>query len=106
MIVTATVGPDTVGNLDNAATVTATTSDPEPSKNGATTRTVITRSADVSVDKRFTGVTAVPGTDVSWTASVRNAGPSTATAVVLTDTVPDAVTGVTATFGRRRRRAP
>ncbi|PPK63070.1 DUF11 domain-containing protein [Actinokineospora auranticolor] len=40
---------------------------------------------------------AVPGTQLTWVQSTRNLGPSTATAVVLTNTVPEGLTGVTAT---------
>ena len=97
--VSATVGPDTVGTLHNTATVTSSTTDPNPDNNTGTSDTTVNRAADVSVTKTFIGSSAVPGDAVSWTIVAGNAGPSTATAVVVTDSLPAAVTGITATFG-------
>ena len=103
--VTATVGTDIVGTLHNSAIVTSSTPDPDTSNNTGNQRHHVTRSADISVTKTFTGSSAVPGSSVGWTVAVGNAGPSTATAVVVTDSLPAAVTGITATFGPAPPRA-
>ena len=97
--VSATVGPDTVGTLHNSATVTSSTTDPDTTNNTGTSDTTATRDADVSVTKVFSGSSAVPGRTVRWTIAAGNAGPSTATGVVVTDTLPTTITGITATFG-------
>ena len=97
--VSATVGPDTVGTLHNSATVTSSTADPDTTNNTGTFDTTATRNADVSVTKLFSGSSAVPGHTVRWTIAAGNAGPSTATGVVVTDTLPTTVSGITATFG-------
>ncbi len=97
--VSATIGPDTVGTLHNSASVTSTTNDPDTSDNTGTSDTTVTRAADVSVAKTFNGSSAVPGQPVAWTIAASNAGPSTATAVVVTDTLPAGVVGITASYG-------
>ncbi len=97
--VTATVLPSYTGQLINSATLTGTTSDPDPTDNIATTATEVNRSAAVSVTKAFTGTSAVPGQSVTWTLTATNAGPSDATDVTVSDEVPTAVTQVSARFG-------
>src|SRR6185295_14904007 len=64
--------------------------------NSATdTDTPGTPQVDLAVVKDDGHATYVPGTPISYTVTVTNAGPSTATGFSLTDTVPAAITGVT-----------
>ncbi|PUA79781.1 DUF11 domain-containing protein [Nocardioides currus] len=98
VVVTGTVAPGSpTGPLVNDASVTSQTpTDPSPDNNTATATTDVVSSADVSVTK--TGpATADAGTNGTWTLQVRNAGPSTATGVVLTDAFPEGVTFVSST---------
>ncbi|SDT31847.1 conserved repeat domain-containing protein [Friedmanniella luteola] len=73
--------------LVNAASVRSDTADPEPA-NGTSdpVSTTVTRSADLSIVKTVDDV--VAGEDAVFTLTVRNAGPSTARGVVVTDVLP------------------
>ena len=97
--VTATVGTDISDTLHNSATVTSSTTDPNIANNTASSDTVVTRSADVSVTKTSNATAAVPGDSIGWTIAATNAGPSTATEVLITDALPAGVTAITATVG-------
>ncbi|OYN96869.1 hypothetical protein CGZ96_11275 [Enemella evansiae] len=93
---TGTVDPAATGQISNTASVTAATPDPNPTNNGATSVVPLDAAADLSITK--TGPqTAVAGTEISWTVTVRNAGPSVARAVVLTDPIPAGINGAAAT---------
>jgi large repetitive protein len=94
-IATATVLPDATGTLSNTASVAAPpgTSDPDPSNNSATDPTELTPSANLSITK-VGPATAIAGGPVAYTIVVTNAGPSTATDVVVTDATPPGLTFV------------
>ncbi|WP_322919226.1 hypothetical protein [Nocardioides renjunii] len=94
--ITARLPSDYTGDLANTAVVDAGTADPDPDNNSSTARGTARPRADVSITKTLDGGPPVPGRTVTWTVTVANAGPSTARDVVVTDPVPDAVTGVTA----------
>lgn len=97
---TATVPANATGTLVNGASVSTSTTESSTANNAASSTTQITSAATVSLTKTFTaGTAAVPGSAVSWTVQAVNAGPSDATAVVVTDTVPSGVTGITAVYG-------
>ena len=86
---TGTVAPTAAGTLTNTATVTppADTPDPAPANNSATDTTAIAAAADLRVVK--TGPAAVTaGTNVVFTVAVTNAGPSSASNVVVSDPTP------------------
>ena len=75
---------------------------PRPRRRGgtpvsATDTDQLTPQADLSVTKTDGKTSAVPGTPVTYTLVVSNAGPSTVSSVILTDTVPSALLG--ASFG-------
>ena len=77
---TGTIDPFLRGTLSNTASVTVpgSATDPDPTDNTATDTTEVTATADLSVTKTD-GVTAVqPGTAVTYTIVVSNAGPSAA----------------------------
>ncbi|GAA5107345.1 hypothetical protein GCM10023339_05250 [Alloalcanivorax gelatiniphagus] len=84
------------GDLDNTATVSSPVDD-TPGNNSDSTSGSAVPQADVSITKTATPEDPVPGQAVTWTLVVGNAGPSVARAVVVTDDVLDAVTGLTAT---------
>ncbi len=95
----ASVAPSAFGNLVNTATVTAPAGviDPNLGNNSATDTDTLTPQADLSITKTD-GVTSVnAGGATTYTIVVRSAGPSTANGAVFTDpAVPNLnVTGVT-----------
>jgi uncharacterized repeat protein (TIGR01451 family) len=62
--------------------------DPSPADNTATEATPVTGTSDLSVTKTDGGVTAIPGSFLSYTITYGNTGNQNATGVVLTETVP------------------
>jgi large repetitive protein len=92
--VTANAAP--VGST-NAASVSSTTADPLLTNNSTTDAGPVTRSADLTITKTQVSGPVVAGKPVGWTITVRNNGPSDAPAVVVNDTAPLGLTGVTAT---------
>ncbi|MEX0427867.1 hypothetical protein AB3X52_09565 [Nocardioides sp. DS6] len=87
-------------NVDNTATVTSGNADPDATNNSATARVTTTApSADVQLTKKAPA-TVYGGGPITYTIQAQNTGPSDATNVVVTDTVPDTVTNFTATTDR------
>jgi uncharacterized protein len=81
--------------ISNTATTTSTTADPNPGNESATaTTTVGTGSADLSVAKVATPDPVTAGTNLAYTITASNAGPSNATTATLTDTLPAGTTFV------------
>ena len=100
--ISGTVGPGTTGNLVNTAQVTvpggAPYSDPSPANNSATdTDAPGTPVVDLAITKTDGQAAYVPGAVITYTLEVTNAGPSTARGFSVSDAVPAALTGVTAT---------
>ncbi len=97
-VVTIVVTPTASGMITNSATVLATEGDPNTANNSASaTTTVNPASADLSVTLNDFPDPVTVGAQVSYTATVANAGPSPATAVTLTDVLPASLTWVSAT---------
>ncbi|HEX7152053.1 MAG TPA: hypothetical protein VF618_11245, partial [Thermoanaerobaculia bacterium] len=88
--------PATAGTLSNNATVSSATSDPN-SGNDSDNETTDVASADLSITKVAGAETAAPNSTITYTLTVTNAGPSTATNVSVVDTLPAGVTFVSAT---------
>ena len=86
-------------DLDNTATVDATTPDPDAPDNTATYTLATTALANLVTTKTVSPDPVVAGQQLTYTLTVRNAGPSDAQNVVLRDVVPDAITVQTATAG-------
>jgi uncharacterized repeat protein (TIGR01451 family)/fimbrial isopeptide formation D2 family protein len=86
--------------VGNTATVTSGTADPNPSNNSATARvTVGSPVADVRLTKTAPRQAAAGGA-ISYAITATNYGPSDATGVTVTDTLPAAVTASSATTNR------
>jgi len=86
------VAPGASGSIVNAASVTSGATDPN-SGNGNTGTSAPgvlggPASADVSIMKTTATTTATLGSQVTYTITVRNNGPSPATGVVVSDTLP------------------
>lgn len=97
--VTVLVDPARTAAATNAADVTTTTPDTAPANNHSEVTTPVTPVSDVSVVKTANGTEFHGGDVVTYTLVARNAGPSTATAVTLTDPIPDDLTFVSVTPG-------
>ena len=95
--ITADVPPAFLGNASNTATVTSATPDPAAGNNSATVDGTAAPQADVSITKSLSSGPLVPGTTVTWSLVVDNAGPSSARDITVSDDVDDALTGVSAT---------
>ncbi|MFN9294140.1 MAG: hypothetical protein ACK6EB_39165, partial [Planctomyces sp.] len=86
--VVATVKPDATGaSLTNTATVSAA-ADTNSANNSASDTDSANVQYDVSVTKTNGTTTVVPGATTTYTITVSNAGPSTATSVSVRDSIP------------------
>ncbi len=93
-----TVGPAIApGTLTNAATVSSQTPDPNDANNRDTADTVVKAEANLSITKSVKPSPLVAGGEGLYTLTVHNAGPSTAQAVTVTDTLPNGVSVLEAT---------
>lgn len=81
----ATIPNSTV--LSNTVTTSTSSTDPDQSNNSATAMTAVSAQADLSVVKSGPA-SANAGTNITYTITAMNGGPSTATTVSLTDTIP------------------
>jgi uncharacterized repeat protein (TIGR01451 family) len=81
------------GSVSNTATVSTTTTDPNGTNDNSTATTTLVASSDVGVTKSGPA-SAVQNQDVTYNISVTNNGPSDATGVQLTDTIPAQATFV------------
>ncbi len=84
------------GNYSNSATVTSD-NDTNPSNDSATATVTPVPQADLSVNKVAGTNTPNVGSNVTFTITVNNSGPSTATGVSVTDNLPSGYTFVSAT---------
>ena len=78
------------GNIVNSAVVNqGNVPDTNPDNNAAQVTTAVTAGADVSITKSVSPAPAAAGSQVTYALTVRNAGPSTATNVAVTDVLPE-----------------
>ena len=93
LVVTA---PAVNSTLTNVADVSAATADPDPANNTSTLVTAVGPAADVSLTK--TGpATVAPGGTIAYLLTAHDAGPSDATTVSVSDTLPAGIVFVSAT---------
>ncbi|ALN84735.1 conserved repeat domain protein [Lysobacter capsici] len=93
--IVATVLPN--GPYANTATATSTTNDPTPGNNTATNTPTPVASADLAVTKTASSATPIVGTNITFTVTVSNNGPSAAAGVSVNDQLPAGYTFVSAT---------
>lgn len=80
------------GNITNSAGVSSATSDPNGGNSSGSAPVVgVSASADLSIAKTTTATTATPGSNITYTIAMSNAGPSAATNATMTDTLPAAL---------------
>ncbi len=89
----ASAGTATLANTATAA-ATGDQHDTNTANNSATDTDDVLRQADIQVSKTDGITNAVPGTALTYTVTVTNAGPANAGTVTIADTVPAAITGV------------
>jgi uncharacterized repeat protein (TIGR01451 family) len=92
--------PSTVASgttLQQTDSVTSTTTDPNSANNSVTVNTLVADTADLSVTNTPSPVPVLAGGTITYTQVVTNSGPSTATSVTLTETVPANTTPQTLT---------
>jgi len=96
-VVTIIVTPQLVGTIINTAVVTSTTSDPNLTNNTATASTTVIAVADLAIAKTGSPNPVLTSQSLTYTLTITNIGPFTATGVTVTDAVPVGVTVVSAT---------
>ena len=84
----------TAGLLINTASVAAATSDPNAANNASSATVPMERVANVRLTKTASPAAVRAGNTITWTITATNAGPSTADATTIVDTLPTGVTGV------------
>ncbi len=85
---------DQTTDIANTARVSASNPDNNPGNNQVTEPTTVETEADLSIVKSADPTTATPGGSLSYEIVVSNAGPSDAQNVVVTDTLPTELAGV------------
>ena len=95
--VVATIGPGTIGTLTNTATITGNEADPNLANNTSTVATQIGAQVNLAVVKTASPDPVKAGQNLTYTLSSVNNGPSNATGVTLTDSLPAGVTFVSGT---------
>jgi|CXWL01.1.fsa_nt_gi uncharacterized repeat protein (TIGR01451 family) len=91
---TCTISPAATGSLSNTATITASAVDPTGGNNTATDTDTLTPQADLEITKVVDDPSVMVGQAIVYTLTVVNHGPSDATAVVISDPLPGAITFV------------
>jgi uncharacterized repeat protein (TIGR01451 family) len=94
-----TPGAGAVGTLSNTASVTSAVTDPNTSNNSWTTTTTVNAAANLSITKTDSPDPILVGQNLTYTITVTNNGPSSATGVSMTDTLPGGVNFVSVTPG-------
>ena len=99
-VVTVTVSPTTTGNVTDTAEVglSPLETDPVSFNNTASYTVTVGPSADLGVSATVTPGTVIAGSDETYVATVVNNGPSPATDVVFTQTIPNGIGLNAATF--------
>jgi uncharacterized repeat protein (TIGR01451 family)/fimbrial isopeptide formation D2 family protein len=85
-------------SVTNTASVSSSTSDPNPGNDSASDTTAIDTSADLAITKTHTGAFTA-GSDGTYSLTVTNKGPSDALAPTVTDEVPSPFSVVSASGG-------
>ena len=96
MTITVEVVADAGSTLTNTATVDANENDPNTGNNTAAEDTTVVAAADLSIVKTDSTNLVDAGSNLTYTLTVTNNGPSDATGVTIVDNLPDEVSFVSA----------
>lgn len=91
-----TIDPDTIGQIENEASISSDLPDRNPGNNTNSASTTIQTLAALSVGKIASPNPATAGLPLTYTLTITNSGPSDALTVALTDTLPAGVQFVSA----------
>jgi uncharacterized repeat protein (TIGR01451 family) len=94
MVVVTTTGSTAASIADNASVMSADTSDPNTANNSASASSNVTPAADVGVTIAGSAASVSAGQNLTYTITVTNNGPDTASNVMLTNTFPTNATFV------------
>ncbi len=97
LTITATVDPAFTGTLNNTAAVDSDNVDTNSANDSDSEETTVDPEADLAITKSDSPEPVLAGNDVTYTLAVTNNGPSVATSVTVTDTLPAEVSFVSAT---------
>src|SRR2546430_1726752 len=86
-------------NISNTASTTSGVFDPDTSDNTATELTTVNTSANLALTKSDSPDPVLAGTNITYTLTVTNNGPSDATGVSLSDAIPAGTSFVSASGG-------
>lgn len=90
--ITVDINADAPDQITNTATVTSTETDENPQDNSTSETTDLNPAIDLVIDKAASPTSVIAGNDLVYTMTITNDGPSTATNVQFTDTLPAGVT--------------
>lgn len=88
VLIRGTVSADACGIVSNTAVVTSDTPDPNPANNTDTVDTPVRMGADLSIEKAAFPCPAVRCQPLTYRLTVTNAGPETASQVIISDPLP------------------
>jgi uncharacterized repeat protein (TIGR01451 family) len=91
------ISPSATGILSNTATVSGAATDPTPGNNSATDSDTLVGVADIAIAKTVDNASPGLGTNVVFTVTATNNGPSNATGVQVSDLLPTGLAFVSAT---------
>ena len=94
--IVALVSPAQLANISATATASSSTNDPTPGNNSATATTTVTTSADLSITLTDAPDPVIAGTNLTYVATLSNAGPSDAQGATITLPLPAGTSFVSA----------
>lgn len=92
ILIRGTVAGNTSAPISNTAAVSSNTPDPNPENNTSSVETPVSEAADLSIQKTGSPDPVAPGGTLTYSVTIRNAGPSDARDVTLFDTLPAPLT--------------